>query len=343
MRSSAGKSAKKSGERPAPQRAFDRELAELESLGDRELTAANVELLRGLLGHTNNFLVSKAAKRIAGAGLTQLLPELLAAYARFFVDAVKSDPQCWAKTELAKALVKFECHDAEVFIRGMRHIQLEPVWGGVSDTAGALRAACTHALVACHSLSNARLLDLLLEPLVDSDKVVRMEAARAIGHAGGVSAALALKLRVLVGKEEPEMMGACFSALLGMDIEENAAVALVTRFLGADDEVAGEAAFALAETHAPAALAGLIARRKKTAGPWLYSVLDQAIALTRLAEGLEFLLDLLAREPRHAESVLEAISRVYSSPEVRERVETAVARADSSRASVAFRQFFPQI
>jgi hypothetical protein len=343
MRSSAGKSAKKSGERPAPQRVFDRELAELESLGDRELADADVEMLRRLLGHANNFLVSKAAKRAAGAGLAQLLPEVMAAYGRFFNDPVKSDPQCWAKTELAKALVKFECHDADVFIRGMRHIQLEPVWGGTSDTAGALRAACTHALVACHSLSNARLLDLLLEPLVDKDKVVRMEAARAIGHAGGISAALVLKLRVLVGREEPEVMGACFSTLLRMDTETSAEmIALVAGFLDADDEIAGEAAFALAETHQAAALAVLIARRRKSASSWLYSVLDHAIALTRLADGLDFLLSLLGREPRYAETVLEAISRVHSSLEVRQQVEAAVVRSESSRASQAFWQFFPE-
>ncbi|HEY9126242.1 MAG TPA: HEAT repeat domain-containing protein [Acidobacteriaceae bacterium] len=342
MRSSAGKSAKK-GERATPQRGFERELAMLEGMHGRELAAEDVEQLRKLLGASNNFVVSKAAKRVADAGLTQLMAEVLAAYGRFFADPVKSDPQCWAKTELAKALVKFECQDAEVFIRGMRHVQEEPVWGGQSDTAGALRAACTHALVACHSLSNARLLDLLLEPLVDKDKIVRMEAARAIGHAGGMSAALVLKLRVMVGRDEPEVMGACFSALLAMDADEHApAIALVAGFLDKDDdEVAGEAAFALAETHVQAALAALIARRQKGASSWLYSVLDHAIALTRLAEGVDFLLALLERDPRHAESVLEAISRVHSSDEVREQVKAAVARADSSRASQAYWQFFP--
>jgi hypothetical protein len=346
MGSSRGKAERGAGA-PA-QRGFDRDLAELEALAGRDLTDADVEQLRRLLGHANNFLVSKAAKLVAAkrvddSGLTQLLPEVLAAYARFFVDAVKSDPQCWAKTELAKAAVKLECRDAEVYLRGMRHVQLEPTWGGVSDTAGALRAACVHALVACDSVSNARLMDLLLEPLVDKDKTVRVEAVRAIGHAGGMSAALILKLRVLVGGEEPEVMGACFSALLGMDAEDRAAaMTLVSGFLESeDDDVAGEAAFALAETHDGAALAVLIARRRRMGGLWLYSVLDQAIALTRLEEGVEFLLRMIEREPRQAESALEAISRVYQGDEIRARVQAAVGRADSSRALEAYRQFFP--
>lgn len=343
MRSSSGKpnSGKGAGS-PVP-RAFDRELAELEAMHDRELTDADVERLRKFLGAANNFLVSKAAKRAADAKLAQLLPEILSAYARFFVDAAKSDPQCWAKTELARALVKFECQNVGVFLRGMRHIQLEPVWGGQEDTAGALRAACTHALVACPGLSNAQLLDLLLEPLVDRDKVVRMEAARAIGHAGGTSGALVLKLRVMVGKEEPEVMGACFSALLGVDAESRtAAVALVTSFLDEDDEIAGEAAFALAETHDAGALSALIARRRRDASSWLYSVLDHAIALTRLPAALEFLLTQIEHEPRNAESALEAISRVHQSEEVRERIVAAVTRADSSRVWQAYQQFFPE-
>ena len=343
MRSFAAKAASRTGVRLPANRAFERELAELEAMSGRELSAPDIERLQKVLGDDNNFLVSKAARRVADAGLMQLLPEVQAAYARFFDDAVKSDPQCWAKTELAKALVRLECHDAELYIRGLRHIQEEPVWGGQSDTAGRLRATCTHALVSCSSLSNAQLLDLLLEPLVDSDKTVRIEAARAIGHIGGINAALLLKLRVLIGKEEPEVMGACFSALLSMDAERNAsAITLVAGFLEDEDDIAGEAAFALAETHEASALTALIARRRRNASPWLYSVLDHAIALTRLADALEFLLNLLEHEPRQAESVLEAISRVHQSAEVRERVEASVRRTDSSRALQAYRQFFPE-
>ena len=121
-------------------------------------------------------------------------PDVLAAFDRFFVDAAKSDPQCWAKNALAKALVKLEHRGKDAYLRGMRHHQMEPVWGGQSDTAGALRGTCTLALVDCPGISDAELLAALLEPLTDTDKTVRVEAARALGQVGGVSAALLLRL-----------------------------------------------------------------------------------------------------------------------------------------------------
>ena len=185
----------------SPSRGFDKELAELEALKGDALNAAAIERLRKVLAHRNNFIVSKAAKLVADGELFALLPEVLAAYDRFFLDAAKTDPKCWAKEALAKALVKLEHRAKDTYLRGMRHHQLEPVMGGKSDSAGALRATCAHALVDCPGISDADLLTALLEPLTDTDKTVRMEAARAIAQVGGVSAALILRLRALLGKD----------------------------------------------------------------------------------------------------------------------------------------------
>jgi len=315
----------------------------LEAMSRRTLDDAGTERVRKALGHANNYLVAKAAQIVMDHRLTTVLPEVLTAFERFFEDAVKSDPQCWAKNALVKALVKLECQNPDIYLRGLRHTQEEPVWGGQSDTAGTLRSACAHALVTCHGLSNAQLLDYLLDPLVDREKTVRMEAARAIGHVGGLSAALILKLRVLVRKEDPEVLGACFSALLSMDHpDKSGTIALVADFLDDAEESAAEAAFALAETHEQAALELLINRRRKGADTWFASVLDHAIVLTRLPEGMDFLLDVIERDPRQAASALEAISRVHNSPEVRSRVAASVAKAESERVHSLFRQYFPE-
>jgi len=334
----------RAGVRLPASRTFEHELAELEAMYGNAPTLEGIERIRRALGNANNYLVSKAAKLVAEHGLKELQADVLRAFDRFFTDPVKTDPQCWAKTALAKALVKLECRDADIFLRGLRHIQEEPVWGGQSDTAGGLRGTCTHALVACDGLSNARLLDLLLEPLSDSDKTVRMEAARAIGHVGGTSAMLLLKLRILIGKEEPEVMGSCFSALLGMeDGDEAAAITLVAGMMDEEDEIAGEAALALAESRVPQVLDAMIARRRRSVSAWLGTVIDHAIALTRLPEAFDYLLGVIEREPRHAESALEAMSRVPISLEVRARVEKAVKRAESERLWQAWRQFFPDL
>jgi hypothetical protein len=333
----------RAGVRMPVNRSFERELAQLESMSGHVPDAAGVERVRKALGNANNYLVAKAAKIVSEYGLTALLPEVLDAFERFFIDPVKSDPQCWAKNALVKALVKLECRDAAVYLRGLRHTQEEPVWGGQSDTAGALRGTCTHALVTCTGLSDAQLLDLLLEPLVDRDKTVRMEAARAIGHVGGASAALVLKLRILLRKEDPGVLGACFSALLGMDHSDRRGVIdLVVEFLEDGEEASAEAAFALAEIHEPAGLAALVARRLKGADTWFTSVLDHAIVLTRLPEGMEFLLGVIENDPRQAASALEAISRAHPSPEARARVAASVQRLASERVLLAFRQLFPE-
>jgi len=233
----------KAAQRTALPRGFDRELAELEALSEAlkagaAPSAALTEQLRKALGQRNNFLVAKAAKLVAEAELFALLPDVLSAYDRFFIDAEKSDPQCWAKNALVKALVKLEHRQKDVYLRGLRHHQMEPVWGGSTDTAGALRGACTHALVDCPGLGDAELLAVLLEPLTDTDKTVRMEAARAIGQVGGVSASLVLRLRALLGSDEPEVLGAVYSALLA--VEGASAVALVAAVLKEGDETSAE-------------------------------------------------------------------------------------------------------
>lgn len=342
----------KQSSKPAP-RGFDKELAELEALSvalkaGPAPNVAQTEQLRKALAHRNNFLVSKAAKLVADCELFALLPETLAAYDRFFIDAAKSDPQCWAKNALVKALVKLEHREKDAYLRGLRHHQMEGSYGGLSDTAGALRGACAHALVDCPGINDADLLAILLEPLTDIDKTVRIEAARAIGQVGGPSAALILRLRALLGpalkeQDEPEVLGAVYSALLA--VEGARAIPLVAAALKEGDDLAAEAAFALAEMRAPEALAALIARLR--AGPnthsdaWFASVLLSAIALTRLPEAIDFLLALIARDAREAPAAIEAIGRCAPSAELCARVEKAVEQAANPRLQQAFRQHLP--
>jgi HEAT repeat protein len=334
---------RKTTNRP-PQRSFDAELAALESLKDAPLDAAAIERLRKALTHRNNFVVSKAARLVAENEIHALLPDVLAAYDRFFADAEKADPQCWAKNELVHALVNLDHREKEAYLRGLRHHQMEGTWGGVTDTAGALRAACAHALVTCPGLPDHELLCILLELFADKDKSVRIEAARAIGNAGGPGAALIFRLRILLARDEPEaeVIGACFSALLSL--EGARAIEFVARHLEGGDDLAGEAAFALSETHAPEALAALIARRGAGAraglDDWFGSVLLSAIALCRLPEAVEYLVGIIARDEREAAAAIEAIARTAPNDEMRARVEQAVRKAENPRLEAALRRHF---
>jgi hypothetical protein len=331
---------------PTSSRGFDNELAHLESLAESLRAtptpdAAQIDYLRKSLTHRNNFLVSKAARLIADYELVALLPDLLAAYDRFFVDAKKTDPQCWAKNALSKALVKLGHRSKDAYLRGIKHHQFEPVWGGESDTAGALRGTCTHALVDCPGISDADLLAALLEPLTDTDKTVRTEAARAMAQVGGVSAALLLRLRALLGKDEPEVLGAVYSALLSLD--GPSAIPLVAKALEEEDDTAAEAAFALADMRSAEAVAALVSRFNAGADAAFSSVLLSAIALSRRPEATDFLVAAIARNAREASAAIEAIGRMAPPAELRARVEAAVDQSDSLKLKQAFEKFLPAV
>ena len=315
-------------------RKFEEQLAALDALRQLPPEAAT-EPLRKALANRNNFIVAKAADLIRGFNLTELIPELLIAFDRFFEDPIKTDPQCWAKNAISRALAAFEHQDAAVFLRGMKHIQPEPSYGGSSDSAGTLRATCALALVQCRSLIEADLLMHLVELLGDKDKAVRAEAVRAIEQVGSPSAALLFRLRAILDsnlksrkpgqppEEEPEVLGACYSGILR--IEGVSATPWVSRFLAAADDSAAEAALAIAGTHSPQAFEVLRERFTEESDPWFRSVLLSAIALTRQDAALEFLLNLVSTESLQAETAVEAILRSAPSDEINKRLKELVA------------------
>ena len=102
---------------------------EIESLSHvRDLPPAEAAArLRKALGDRVNLVAAKAAKVAAEMHIVELIPDLLRAFDRFFQDAAAKDPQCWGKNAIAKALVELDYRDSAPFVRGMRHVQMEPV------------------------------------------------------------------------------------------------------------------------------------------------------------------------------------------------------------------------
>ena len=306
----------------AGKRSLEEQIAALDAL--RQLPEeARVDPLRKALANRNNFIVAKAADLVRESRMAQLIPELLNAFDCFFENPVKTDPQCWAKNALSRALAALEHQEAEIYLRGMRHIQMEPVWGGRSDTAGTLRATCALALVQCRSLGDTDLLAHLLELVGDKEKTVRAEAVRAIEQVGSPSASLLLRLRAVLGSDEPEVLGACYSGILRL--EGVRAIPWIRRFLVTADDSAAEAALAIAGTHSAEGFNALRECFVKADDPWFRSVLLSAIALTRQDAALEFLLDLVRAESLNAEAAIEAVLRSMPSQEVVKRLEELVA------------------
>jgi HEAT repeat protein len=282
-------------------RTFEDQLAALDALHQLP-PEARIEPLRKALAHRNNFVVAKAADLVRQSELTQLTPDLLTAFDRFMLssgkdDPIKTDPQCWAKNALSRALAAFEHQDAGLFLRGMKHIQLEPSYGGPSDSAATLPATCALALVQCRSLLEPELLSHLIELIDDKDKSVRVEAIRAIEQVNSPSAALLLRQRAIISPllnsklqdDEPEALGACYTGILR--IEGASAIPWVAQFLAQEDDSAAEAALAIAGTHSTQAFEVLRGRFTHAADPWFCSVLLSSMALTRQDAALEFLLD----------------------------------------------------
>lgn len=299
-------------------RKFDAELAALEALREVPAEAAEPELARAL-NLRNNFLVAKAAAVTLHHRRTQLTPALAAAFPRFLENAAKSDPQCWAKNALAKTLAAFEYQEPEVFLSGMRHIQLEPVWGGSADTAGTLRGTCALALVQCRELNSHRVLIHLAPLLADKEVSVQVNAARAIEQVGTDSAVLLLRLRAELAAEAPETLGACCSGVLAL--EGPAALPWAAQFLPPENDSAAEAAMAIAQTHTPEAFERLHSTFETARDTWFRSVVLSAIALTRRQEAADWLLDLIANDAPHAEDARQALCRSAPSVAILDRLK----------------------
>jgi HEAT repeat protein len=315
----------------AGKRTFENQLAALDGLR-HQAPEACVEPLRKALAHRNNYIVAKAADLVREFHLTELVPELLLAFDRFFTNPVKTDPQCWAKNALSRALVALECEDPAVYLRGMRHIQPEPVWGGSSDTAGTLRGTCALGLVQCCALPEIDLLNYLIELLKDKEKSIRVEAVRAIEQVGSRSAALLLHLRAILAADEPEVLGACYSGVLS--IEGTTAIPWISRFLAPADDAAAEAAFAIAADRSRQAFDALHERFLSESDPWFRTALLSAIALTRQQAAYDFLFDIVRTKSPQAEAAIEAILRSVPSPEITQQLELLA--SESPRLTRAF-------
>ena len=287
-------------------RSFDAELAAIDGLRDAD-SASTHGPIRNALTHRNNFIVAKAAKLAALHEHTTLTDDLATAFPRFLKgDCAKADPQCWAKNALAQTLAAFDYQDEELFLAGMRHIQLEPVWGGSSDTAGTLRGTCALALVNCRSMSSRDVLAHLTPLFADKQLPVQVNAARAVEQIGSDAASLLLRLRAELGSGEPELLGACYSGVLRLD--GASAIPWAARFLHtlAPDEASAEAAFAISATRTEAAWLLLKEHYARARDPDFRGTLLTAIALTRQDAALDFLFALIEEGSRTAREALES-------------------------------------
>jgi HEAT repeat protein len=279
--------------------------------------------IRKALTDASNLIIAEAANVVGALQLSSLIPELLAAFDRLFVDPTKTDPKCWGKMAIVKALVQLDYSEAPPFLRGSKHIQMEPVYGGQEDAAPQLRANCCLALVQCSDLTRFEVFRHLVDAMSDPADPVRIEAVRAIHQMAGDEAVLLLRLKARIGDPRPLVIGHVFDALL--NLEADRAVPFVAEYLkSADDALRDEAALALGSSRLNVGIDALIETWKQCrAGPFA-DVLLRAISSSRLEEALEFLLNLIKTgTDRQASAAVEALELHENSPEIHERVMEA--------------------
>jgi HEAT repeat protein len=307
----------------AKARGVDAKLKRLRALRTEPVGPALITELRGLLTDKSNFVVAEAAEIVGERSLADLGPDLAAAFPRFLIDPAETDTLCRAKIAITDALHKIEYDAEDIFRAGLRHVQMEPRWGGSDDTAAPLRGAAAFALV---RLNPRDLVLLLADLLADKEKVARSSAARALGASGALAAVPLLRFKARVGDAEPEVVAECLGALITAD--PAGSVPFVGQFLDSpSDPVAEGAALALAESRRPDALDLLKAHWPKAQEESLRNVLLLAIAITRQPAGVDFLVEILAAgDVAAADGALSALAIHRHNPAVRERMAAVIAR-----------------
>ena len=293
--------------------------------------------LHPFFSNRSNLVVAKAAKLAGELRLSGLIPDLVAAFDRLWVNPAKLDKRCAATTEIVNALYELDYTEPDIYLRGIRHVQKEASFGPPVDVAAKLRGMCAQGLLRTRSADGmAAAVDLLVDP----EPPARLGAVRALGSNGGEAGALLLRLKVLAGDEDPEIIGECFTALIAAGKEQ--AVPFVAGYMEADDELIAEAAiWALGQSRQTAALAVLKEKWERTVERSVRKVLVAALAASRLEEAVDYLvLQLRSADIRTAEDILIAMSNYAGAESQRQLVAAAVQERDEPAVTKLFKQHF---
>ena len=293
--------------------------------------------LRRVFAGKSSHAAAKAGEIAGEFELSELVPDLEGAFRRFMESPVRRDPGCRAKTEVARALQLIGHDDADLFLTGIRHVQLEPVYGGKADTAADLRGASALGLV---RMNHPAVLSELADLLADPEAPARISAARALAYHGGETCAPLLRLKVSFGDDEPAVIAECVRALV--IVAPRSSLALVGRVLDSAKPAVVEAvAFALGESRSEGALEVLRAWWERTPDEALRSTALNAIAQLRQDAAFDFLVGLVAAAPGpSAREAIAALGMYRHDDALRKRVVAAAEARDDVGLGGAIREAF---
>jgi HEAT repeat protein len=312
----------------------EEQLARLRDVRADPLSHKAAAILRETLGSADSPAVARAAEIIRDFEIAELAGELETAFRRFLANPQKNDKGCGAKTAIAHALCALGADAPDTYLTGVRHIQMEGSYGPPVDTAAELRGACALGLV------NTRHTAALVEAvtlLADKEATTRAAAARALAVSGRPEASLALRLKVLTGDTELEVVEECMTALLVLAPRDS--LPLIAAKI-ADSE---SAARALGRSRLPGAFDVLRQAWEESADSRLRTRLLHAIGLLGLDNSIEFLVGLIGNESeKTAADAIQALGNARHDSRTREAVEREVRARQSAKLLDLFHQTFPE-
>jgi hypothetical protein len=279
-------------------------------------------LLIKALAATRSPLVAAAANILAEAELAGFDQQLTAALEFWFEQPAKSDPGCSAKTSLVRALYKSGARAHALFLRGIKLLQAEGVWGGAQDTAVELRGLCALALVRSGYFDA---LYEIAELLADPEPMARVAAAQAIAYSERQDVGVPLlRFKARLGDPDARVMAACFSGLLSL--APDSSLAFVERFIEAEPlEMAEAALLALGEARSPDVLPILKRTAESPLPESLRATAFIALAMLRNDAARKYLVQTVREEnATQARLALSALAPYCSMESVRSSVLSAL-------------------
>ena len=297
-----------------------------------QVRAQLAEALKSKFG----FIVAKAAELARQFKFVDLYPELAAAFERFLHDPKFPDPGCAAKVAITRTALELDCPAEQLYLTGIRHVQMEGSFGPPVDVASELRGLCALGLV---QIRHRGVMPLLVDLLMDDEPTAQIGAVRALASTGREDAALLLRLKVLAGDREPDVLAECFMAMLQLAPADS--MPFVERYLDApEDSLRDGAALAIGASRLSSAVAILCSRYSFSMDRDFRPTLLLALATCRSTEAIDFLVGLIASEaPPAAGEAVAALALYRHDATLRQRVEKAVAdrNSDSLSREFAFR------
>ncbi|MEO0456684.1 MAG: hypothetical protein AAF152_08880 [Cyanobacteria bacterium P01_A01_bin.114] len=268
-------------------------------------TEAAMATLQQALASRQPIAIAQVAKLTLKHHLLQLVPDLATQFERMLSKGVTTDPNCIAKKAIANALYQLEYPETELFLSGIHHIQMEPVWGKSVDTAPGVRAICALGLVRVNYRDvMIELADLLADPEIEA----RVGAARAIAYSENPQGVPLLRLKLHLGDPEPQVLSECFIAILQLAPQQS--FSLVAQFLdSAEPAVCELAAFALGEARIAQAFEAIKQVWQRTREVELRQSFLVAIATLRTDQAIQFLTSLV--EKGNAVDARDALSALH--------------------------------